>query len=107
MCRDDKKALFVKFNTAYYLPFSDYPDLLELKKQKKPKNIKNKNKKNPEVQNICKTYLTDRKCAEFKEHISKIIKSKLVDYLISCNYYSCLSDESTDPSVTEEEVIFI
>ena len=51
--------------------------------------------------------MTDQKCAEFKEHISKIIKSKLVDYLTSCNYYSCLSDESTDPSVTEEEVIFI
>ena len=37
MCTDDKKALFVKFSTAYYLPFSDYPDLLELKKQKKQK----------------------------------------------------------------------
>ena len=34
MCTDDKKALFMKFNTAYLLakkerPSSDYPDLLE------------------------------------------------------------------------------
>ena len=40
MCTDDKKALFVKFNTAYLLakkerPFSGYLDLFEMQKKKR------------------------------------------------------------------------
>ena len=63
MCTDDKKALFMKFDTAYLLakkerPFSDYSDLLELQKKNG-------------VQNIGKAYLTDQKCAKFTEYISK------------------------------------
>ena len=59
MCTDDKKALFVKFNTAYLIPkkerpFHDYQDLLELQKKNR-------------VQNIGKAYLTCQKCAEFTE----------------------------------------
>ena len=59
------------------------------------------------VQNVGKAYLTDRKCAEFTEYISKSIKSKLADDLASCNYYSCLNDGSTDSSVTEEVVLVL
>ena len=70
------------------------------------KNKKKKQKKN-RVQNIGKAYLTDRKCAEFTEYISKSIKSKLADDLASHNYYSCLNDGRTDSSVTEENVIFV
>ena len=59
------------------------------------------------IQNIGEAYLTDLKCAEFTEHISKSIKLKLADDLVSCNYYSYLNDGSRDSSETEEEVIFI
>ena len=59
------------------------------------------------VQNIGKAYLTDQKCAEFTEYISKSIKLKLADDLVSCNYYSYLNNGSTDWSEAEEEVIFI
>ena len=98
MCTDNKKALFVKFNTAYLLAkkerlFSGYLDLFEMQK----KNV---------FQITGKAYLTDRKCAEFTVYISKSIKLKLTDSLATCNYYSCLNDGSTDSSVTDEEVVF-
>ena len=54
------------------------------------------------VQNVGKAYLTDRKCAEFTEYISKSIKSKLADDLASC-----LNDGSTYSSVTEEVVLVL
>ena len=88
MGTDDKKALVIKFNTAYYLaknerPFNDYPELLELQQKHG-------------VRDIGKTYLTDKKYAEFSRYIAHVIRTKLENDLKSCNHFTCLNDRSTD-----------
>ena len=97
MGTDDKKALVIKFNTAYYLaknerPFSDYHELLEL------------HEKNG-VRAIGKAYLT--KCAEFTKYIAHVTRAELDNDLKNCNYFTCLNDGSTESSITEQEVIYV
>ena len=92
MGTDDKKALIIKFNTAYYLAknerlFSDYLELLELQEKNR-------------VKDIGKAYLTDKKCAEFTKYRAHVIRTKLDNDLKNCNYFTCLNDGSTDSSIT-------
>ena len=99
MGTDDKKALIIKFNTAYYLAknerlFSDYLELLELQEKNR-------------VKDIGKAYLTDKKCAEFTKYIAHVIRTKLDNDLKNCNYFTCLNDGSTDSSITQQEVIYV
>ena len=94
---DDKKALVIKFNTAYYLaknerPFSDCPEVLELQEKNG-------------VRDIGKAYLTDKKCAEFTKYVAHVIRTELDTDLKNCNYFTCLNDGSTDSSITEQEII--
>ena len=99
MGTDDKKALVIKFNTAYYLtknerPFSDYPELLELQEKNG-------------VRDIGKAYLTDKKCAEFTKYIAHVIRTESDNDLKNCNYFTCLNNGSTVSSITEQEVIYV
>ena len=92
MGTDDKKALVIKFNTAYYFaknerPFSDYPEHLELQEKNR-------------VRDIGKAYLTDKKCAEFTKHMVHVKRTELDNDLKNCNYFTCLNDGSTDSSIT-------
>ena len=96
---DDKKALVIKFNTAYYLaknerPFSDCPEVLELQEKNG-------------VRDIGKAYLTDKKCAEFTKNIAHVIRTELDNDLQNCNYIMCLNDESIGSSITEQEVTYV
>ena len=66
MGTDDKKAMVIKFNTAYYLaknerPLSDYLELLELQEKNG-------------VRDIGKVYLTDKKCPEFTKYIAHVVR---------------------------------
>ena len=95
MGTDDKKALVIKFNTAYYLAknerlFSDYPELLKLQEKN-------------EMRDIGKA----QKCAKFTEYIAHVIRTELDNDLKNCNYFTCLNDGSTDSSITEQEVIYV
>ena len=97
MGTDDKKALVIKFNTAYFLaknerPFSDYPELLELQEKNG-------------VRDIRKAYLTDKKCAEFTKYIAHVTRIELDNDLKNCNYFTDVNEGSTDSSITEQEVI--
>ena len=99
MGTDDKKALVIKFSTAYYLAknerlFSDYPELLELLEKSG-------------VRDIGKAYLTGKKCAEFTKNIAHVIRTELDNDLQNCNYIMRLNDESTGSSITEQEVIYV
>ena len=99
MNEKDSASLRIKFNSAYYLaklerPFSDYPHLLTLQ---------GKNK----VQNIGKSYATDRAAGVFTDYIAKDIQNSLIDDLSKASFYSILSDGSTDSSVTEQELVFV
>ena len=99
MCTEDKKALEIKFNSAYYLakkerPFTDYPDILRLQEKNG-------------IKDIGKGYLTNKSCTEFTDFIAKVQLDTLKQDLAKVNYYTCLSDGSTDSSITEQEVIYV
>ena len=69
MSSTDKKALPIKFNTAYYLaknerPFNNFPNLIELQEKNG-------------VRDIGKVCLTDKKCFEFTQHIANVIREEL------------------------------
>ena len=75
MGTDDKKALIIKFNTAYCLAknerlFSGYPELLE----------------KSGARDVGKAYLTDKKCAEFTKYIAHTVRTELDNELKNCNF---------------------
>ena len=95
----DKNSLRVKFNTTYYVikkerPFTDYPDLLKLQ-------AKN------EIENFSSSYGNADASAYFGDYIGKVLHEDLKKIISKSNYYSVLSDSSTDLSVTEQETIYI
>ena len=95
----DKDSLRVKFNTTYYVlkkerPFTDYPDLL---------NLQNKNG----LKKLGANYATPDASAYFADCIRKVMREDLKTILTKANYFSVLSDGSTDSSVTEQETIYI
>ena len=95
----DKSSLRVKFNTTYYVikkerPFTDYPDLLKLQ-------AKNG------IENFVSSYGNADASAYFGDYIGKALREDLKNLISKSNYYSVLSDGSTDSSVTEQETIYI
>ena len=95
----DKNLLRVKFNTTYYvikkeMPFTDYPDLLKLQ-------AKNG------IENFGSSYGNTDASAYFGDYIGKVLHEDLKSLISKSNYYSVLSERSTDSSVTEQENIYI
>ena len=95
----DKNSQQVKFNTTYYIikkerPFTDYPDLLKLQ-------AKNR------IENFGSSYGNADASAYFGDFIGKVLREDLKNLISKSNYYSVLSDGSTDSSVTEQETIYI
>ena len=55
---------------------------------------------------VSKSYRNDRAAVQFVDVVGKSMKDSFVKDLCSANYYSCLTDGSTDSSVLEQEVIY-
>ena len=97
MCTKDKNTCRVLLNSAYYLakqepPFFDFPDLLKLQQKNEKPGIK-------------ECYRNDRATANFTDSIAKVAKDSFVKELAKARYFCILSDESTNSSVTEEELV--
>ena len=93
----DKDSLRAKFNTTYYVlkkerPLTDYPDVL---------NLQTKN----EINKLGASYSTPNACAYFADYIGKVMREDLKKLISKANYFSVLSDGSTDSAVTEQETI--
>ena len=94
-----KDSLRAKFNSTYYVlkkenPSTDCPDLF---------NLQTKNR-------ICKlgaSYSTPDTSAYFADYIGKIMCEDLKKLISKANYLSVLSDDCTDSTVTEQEMIFV
>ena len=98
MADKEKEVLMVCFNTAYYLvkqerPFSDYKDLLNLQFKNGVKEFQ--------------SYLNDRAAGNFMDVVGDIMKQRFVVRLSKANYYSLLTDGSTDAAVIEEELEYV
>ena len=95
----DKDPLRVKFSTTYYIlkkerPFTDYPDLL---------NLQTRNG----ISKLGHSYLTPDAAAYFADYIGKVMREDLQELICKANYFSVLSDGSTNSSVSEQETIYI
>ena len=95
----DKNSLRVKFNIIYYAikkerSFTDYPDLLKLQAKKG-------------IENFGSSYGNADASAYFGDYIGKVLREDLKSLISKSNYYSVLSDGSTDSSVAEQETIYI
>ena len=95
----DKDSLKAKFNTTYYVlkkerPLTDYPDIL---------NLQTKNGISKRGAN----YSTSDACAYFADYIGKVMREELKKLIFKANYFSVLSDGSTDSAVTEQETIYV
>ena len=95
----DKNSLRVKFNTTYYVikkerPFTDYPDLL-------------KSQTKNGIENFGSSYGNADASAYFGDYTGKVLREDLKNLISKSNYYSVLSDGSTDLSVTWQETIYI
>lgn len=98
MAKKDLETLRICFNSVYYLvkqerPFSDYPNLISLQHKNGVKNFK--------------SYITDRAAADFTDHIAEVSKDELIETIKDANYFSLLTDGSTDSASIEEEVIYL
>ena len=96
MCRDDRKHLEYKFNSAFYLaikgrPFTEFPELLTMQEKNG-------------IKNIGKAFLTNSACEELTDYIAELTKVLLKTDIANANYYACLIDVSTNSSVIEQEV---
>ena len=95
----DRKSLEVKFIAAYYLAkkersFSDYQELLDLQEKNG-------------VNNIGKSYRTDRPAAVFTDYIGEVTKKSLQSDISKARYYSLLSDGSSDSANIEQECVYL
>ena len=95
----DKDSLRAKFNTTYYIlkkerPFTDYPNLL---------NLQTKNG----ISKLGASYSTPNASAYFADYIGKVMRESLKKLISKANYFSVLSDGSTDSAVTEQEMIYV
>ena len=89
----------IRFNSTYYLakmerPFTDYNNSLWLQ-------IKNK------VTGIKPKYEPSNQAALFTDYIGGEMKKSLAESVANAKYFACLSDGSTDSSVTEQEVVYV
>ena len=99
MCVEDKNTCRILFNSAYYLakqklPFSHFPDLLELQEKNKTTGIKE----------CCRN---DRAAANLTDSIAEVIKDSFADDLAKARYFCILGDGSTNSSVTDEKLVYI
>ena len=95
----DREPVTIKFNSALYLakierPFSDYDNLLKLQIKNTATGIKLK-------------YELRNQAALFMDYIGGEMKKSLAESVADARYFSCLSDGSTDSSVTEQEVVYV
>ena len=95
----DKDSLWAKFNTTYYVlkkerPFTDYPDLLNLQIKKG-------------ISKLSASYSTTDACAYFADYIGKVMREDRKKLIFKANYFSVLSDGSTDSAVTKQETIYV
>ena len=54
-----------------------------------------------------KSYKNDRAAAQFIDVVGDSMQSEFLKSLTSANYYSVLTDGSTDASVMEQEVVYV
>ena len=95
----DTDSLRAKLNTTYYVlkkerPFTDYPDLLNLQ-------IKNG------ISKLGASYSTPDVSVYFADYTGKVMREDLKKLISKANYFSVLSDGSTDSAVTEQETIYV
>ena len=98
MTDQEHNRLKTQFNTAYYLskserPYSDFEGLLQLQEKSGAKYYQ--------------SYRNERSAANFVDTCGQVIKNAMVEDLLRAKYYSILMDDSTDSSVTEQELIYI
>ena len=94
----DLETLRICFNSAYYLvkqqrPFSDCPNLLTLQHKNGIKKFQ--------------SYVTERVAADFTDCIAKVKKEDLIKVISTSDYFSLLTDSSTDSAVIEEEMLYL
>ena len=75
-------------------PFTDNPDLL---------NLRTKNG----ISKLCASYSTPDASAYFADYIGKVMREDLKKLISNANYFSVLSDGSTDSAVTEQGTIYV
>ena len=75
-------------------PFTDYPDLL---------NLQTKNG----ISKLGANYSTPDAYAYFADQIGKVMREDLKKLIFKVNYFSVLSDGTTDSSVSEQETIYV
>ena len=56
---------------------------------------------------VTKGYTTDRVAASFVDVISQSMIDSFVEDLLSANYYSLLTNGSTNANILEQEVIYV
>ena len=76
------------------IPLTDYPDIL---------NLQTKNG----ISKLGASYSTPDACAYFADHIGKVMREVLKKLIFKANYFSVLSNGSTDSAVTEQETIYV
>ena len=75
-------------------PFTDYPDLLNLQTK-------------IGISKHVVSYSTPDASAYFADYIGKVMCEDLKKLIFKANYFSVLSDGSTDSGVTEHETIYV
>ena len=95
----DKDSLRAKFNTTYYIlkkerAFTDCPDLL---------NFQTKNG----ISKLSVSYSTPDASAYFADYVGKVMCEDLKKLISKANYFSVLSDGSTNSAATEQETIYV
>ena len=98
MGEKDLETLRICFNSAYYqvkqeCPFSDYPNLITLQHKNGIKKFQ--------------SYKMDRAAVVFTDCIAEVKKEDLIKAISTSNYFSLLTDGSTDSAVIEEEVLYL
>ena len=99
MWAGDENACCVLFNLTFYLvkqerPLSDFPNLLKLQEKNCTPVIK-------------ECYRNDRAAGNFLDVIGKVTLDSLQKDLANTHYFCILSDDSTDSSVIEEELVYL
>ena len=104
LSNEDWEVLCIKMNTVYHVIknkdlYTDYPKLLKLQtKNGVPQLLKSKTQA---------SYATDDAGAIFVNFIGRYNVDLLKKDLDKINYFSILTDGSTDASITEQEAMFI
>ena len=104
LSNEDREGLRIKMNTVYHVIknedlYTDYPKLLKLQtKNGVPQLLKSKTQA---------SYATDDAGAIFGNFIGRYNVDLLKKDLDKINYFSILTDGSTDASITEQEAMFI